>query len=148
MPSPLHLLHLLHLLFVAPSLAALRIRCACILYLAILVLGSIPGARADIGHVASGAVLHSIAYAGLCLLVFGGIDASRARRAIGAVLTIAAMGALDETVQSFFPYRGAAVGDWLLDCGAALVTASALYLAWPFFAPAAVSRAAPPSSRL
>ncbi len=122
---------LLRLLFVDPPLARMRIRCAAIAYLAILVLGSVPGARADIGHVASGFVLHSVAYAGLTLLIFGGVGGSPARRALLSVLAIAAMGAFDEFVQSFFPYRGAAVGDWLVDCGAALVSAALLYLLWP-----------------
>lgn len=128
MPSPPRLLHLL---FIAPAYATLRLRCAAFLYLAILVLGSIPGARADIGHVASGGVLHSVAYSGLTLLIFGGLAAARGQRAITAVAAIAAMGALDECVQSFFPYRGAAVGDWLVDCSAAIVTATLLYLMWP-----------------
>ena len=122
---------LLRLLFVDPPLAPMRLRLAAIAYLAILVLGSIPGARADIGHYASGGVLHSVAYAGLTLLIFGGVVSSIAKRALTSVLAIAAMGALDEFVQSFFPYRGAAVGDWLVDCAAALVTAAILYLLWP-----------------
>ena len=122
---------LLRFLFVAPSLARLRIRLALIAYLAILVLGSIPGARADIGHIASGGVLHSVAYAGLTLLLFGGVDGSVGRRAAISVLSVAAMGAFDEFVQSFFPYRGAAVGDWLIDCTAAVVMATALMLLWP-----------------
>lgn len=122
---------LLRRMFIDPSTASLRIRCVVILYLSILVLGSIPGARADIGKVASGGVLHSVAYAGLCLLIFGGVVSTRARRFVISVLAIAAMGALDETVQSFFPYRGASVADWLVDCCAALVTATILYLVWP-----------------
>ncbi|MFL6710145.1 MAG: VanZ family protein [Massilia sp.] len=122
---------LLRLLLLDPPLARMRIRLALVLYLAILVIGSIPGARADIGHVASGVVLHSAAYAGLSLLIFGGVLASRSGRAWITVAAIAAMGAIDEGVQSFFPYRGAAVGDWLVDCSAAAVTATILYLLWP-----------------
>jgi|SRR5450830_1628121 len=137
------MLALLRLLFVDPPLARLRLRCAVVLYLAILVLGSIPGARADIGQVASGWVLHSAAYAGLTLLIFGGVDArsGRGARALIAFASIAAMGALDETVQSFFPYRGAAVGDWLIDCAAACVSASLLYLLWPRLARSAIAAA-------
>ena len=128
---------LLRLLFVDTALAAMRLRLAAIAYLAILGLGSIPGARADIGHVASGVVLHSVAYAGLTLLIFCGVNAVATRRAVVAVVAIAAMGAFDEFVQSFFPYRGAAVGDWLIDCTAAVVTAAVLYMLWPRATPAA-----------
>lgn len=122
---------LLRLLLVDPSLARMRIRLAAIAYLAILVLGSVPGARADIGHVASGVVLHVNAYGGLALLIFCGNSGSAARRALVTVLAIAVMGAFDEFVQSFFPYRGAAVGDWLIDCASAIVVTAVLYLVWP-----------------
>lgn len=122
---------LLRLLFIDPSLTRTRIRLAAIAYLAILVLGSIPGGRAEIGEVASGVVLHSVAYGGLALLIFCGIEGTPARRALTSVMAVAAMGAVDELVQSFFPYRGAAVGDWLVDCTAAIVTAAVLYALWP-----------------
>ncbi|WP_426110646.1 VanZ family protein [Massilia sp. PWRC2] len=122
---------LLRFLLVDPALARMRIRIAAIAYLTILVLGSVPGARADIGHVASGVVLHLTAYAGLTMLIYCGTDGSARRRALTAVLAVAAMGAFDEFVQSFFPYRGAAIGDWLVDCSAALGSAAILYLLWP-----------------
>jgi VanZ family protein len=129
-------LRLLRLLFSDPSLSRFRIRLASLIYLTILVLGSIPGARAGVSHVASGIVLHSLAYAGLTVLIFCGINASATRRAVTSVLAIAAMGAIDEFVQSFFSYRGAAVGDWLVDCAAALVSAAVLFLLWPRATPA------------
>jgi VanZ family protein len=71
-------------------------------------------------------VLHSIAYAVLAFLWFTGSAGSAAARAAKAVLAVAVMGAGDEFVQSFFPYRGAAVGDWMVDCAAALVTSTVL----------------------
>ncbi len=110
--------------------ANLRYRAALVLYLMILVLGSIPGARSDIGAVASGLVLHSCAYAGLTFLLFTGSTGSAAVRATKAVLTIMAMGALDELVQSFLPYRHGAVSDWAVDTSAAVVTASIMWLLW------------------
>lgn len=110
--------------------ANLRYRTALVLYLAILVLGSIPGARSDIGTVAPGLVLHACAYAGLTFLIFTGSAGSAGRRAIESVLTITAMGALDELVQSFLPYRHGAVSDWAVDTAAAVVTAGALWLLW------------------
>jgi VanZ family protein len=47
------------------------------------------------------------------------------------VLTIAVMGALDEFVQSFFPYRHAAVSDWVVDCSSAIIIALLLRVLWP-----------------
>ncbi|MGV7208857.1 VanZ family protein [Oxalobacteraceae bacterium A2-2] len=117
-------------LILTSSHARLRYWTAITLYLLILILGSLPGARQDIGQVATGVVLHSIAYAGLAFLVFTGVGGSPARRAVLAVAHIAVMGALDEYVQSFFPYRHAAVSDWAVDCTAASLTALVLWLLW------------------
>jgi VanZ family protein len=117
---------LLSTLVLDPKLRTLRRACAILMYLTIVVWGSIPGARAQIGHYAPGPVLHSIAYAVLALLWFTGSAGSAAARAAKAVLAVAVMGAGDEFVQSFFPYRGAAVGDWMVDCAAALVTSTVL----------------------
>ncbi len=104
-----------------------RFYSAFLMFAAIVVMGSIPGARAEIGQVASGIVLHSIAYASLTFLLYTGTTGSRTRRAIRSVLTVVAMGALDELVQSWLPYRAGSAGDWLIDCGAALVAAALLW---------------------
>ena len=121
---------MLKLLLLSNSHARLRYWTAIVLYLLILVLGSIPGARQDIGQVATGVVLHSLAYAGLAFLIFTGSRGSLAQRAAKAVLTIALMGALDEYVQSFFPYRHGAVSDWLVDCNAAVLAAGFMWIVW------------------
>lgn len=120
-----------------PKLRRLRYGCALLIYAAILVMGSIPGARAEIGQYATGLVLHSLAYAVLTFLVFTGSTGSGRSRAIKSVLTIALMGAADELLQSFFPYRGAAVSDWLVDCNAAILTAALL---WALLPKAALAR--------
>jgi len=120
-------------IFLTNRHARLRYWSAIVLYLMILVLGSIPNARADIGQVASGVVLHSCAYGGLAFLLFTGGRGSAVLRGIKAVLTVALMGALDETVQSFFPYRHAAVSDWLVDCSAALLASLLMWGLWTRF---------------
>jgi VanZ family protein len=113
-----------------------RFGAAILIYAAILVIGSIPGARAEIGHFATGPVLHSLAYAFLTFLVFTGSNGNAGTRALKAVLTVALMGAGDEIVQSFVPYRGAAVSDWLVDCAASLVTSAVLWALLPKATPA------------
>lgn len=120
-----------------PRLRRLCIAAAVVMYLTILVTGSIPGARADIGHYASGPVLHSTAYAVLACLWFFGSGGGLAARACKAVLAVAAMGAGDELVQSFFPYRGADVRDWAVDCASAVVTCALLSLLLPRLLPGA-----------
>lgn len=100
----------------------LRLGSAFLLYFLILVLGSIPGARQDVGKIASGLILHASAYSIITFLLFTGYVGRRSHKAIQAFMTVAAMGALDEYVQSFFPYRTAAVSDWMVDVTAAFLT--------------------------
>jgi VanZ family protein len=114
-----------------PRLRKLSLAAAVVMYLAILVAGSLPGARADIGEYAPGVVLHSTAYAVLAGLWFFGSSGSFMARSLKAVLAVAAMGAGDEFVQSFFPYRHADIHDWAVDCASALLTCTLLTLLLP-----------------
>ena len=122
---------LLYMLVFDPKLSKLRYGLALLTYGLILVLGSIPGARAEIGHYATGLVLHSLAYAILTLLVYTGSAGNAGQRAVKSVLTVALMGACDELLQSFFSYRGAAVSDWLVDFTASIFVSALLWAAWP-----------------
>jgi VanZ family protein len=123
--------NLLSAIFFEPALQKQRYRCAIALYLLILALGSVPGARHDIGEYAPGIVLHFSAYAGLTLLLFGGSSGTRTQRGIKSVATVVAMGAIDELLQSLLPYRHGAVSDWMIDCSAALLSALLLWALWP-----------------
>jgi hypothetical protein len=100
------------------------------LYILILILGAIPGARADMGKYASGLTLHSCAYALLTFLLFSGSIGAPLARAIKATLTVMLLGAIDELFQTFFPYRHGSVQDWIVDCSAATVTAFLLWIFW------------------
>jgi VanZ family protein len=105
---------------VDPQYRIARFRTAIALYVSVLVLGSIPGARAEMAEVASGLALHFATYACITFLLFTGFDGAAAGRALKAIVLIAAMGAVDEFVQSFFPYRHASVGDWYVDISAGM----------------------------
>ena len=122
---------LLYVLVFDPKLSKLRYGFALLIYSLILVVGSIPGARAEIGHFATGLVLHSLAYAVLTFLVFTGSSGSAAQRLMKSVLTVAVMGACDELLQTFFTYRGAAVSDWLVDFTASILVSALLWAVWP-----------------
>lgn len=114
-----------------PGYRKLALRAAFLLYAAILVLGSIPGARAEVGEVAPGVVLHGTAYAIITMLLVCGTQGGFRTRACLSCLIVAAMGAVDEGVQSFFPYRTSSVADWLVDVHAALLTSVVCWLLWP-----------------
>lgn len=111
----------------SPAYRLLRYRSAWLLFAAILVAGSIPGARAEIGRIASGLVLHAGAYAFITVLLVTGGRGSLEARAAKAVLTVSLMGAVDELVQSFLPYRTGALADWMIDFGSATVAAALMY---------------------
>lgn len=127
-PSPSHpaMPALLPLLYAEPRLRRAMHAVALIIFAGIVIAGSVPGARAEVGEFASGLVLHSLAYAALATLWFLGSTGNALQRALKAVLAIALMGAFDEGVQHFLPYRSGAVHDWLVDVSAATVAATIL----------------------
>ena len=108
-----------------------RCAAALILFALIIMIGSVPGARAEIALVASGIMLHTLAYSCVTFLMFTGSRGTRARRALKAVLAVLVMGAIDECVQSFLPYRHGAVSDWMVDGASALLTAGLLWALLP-----------------
>jgi len=118
----------------------LRFRIALFLYALVILIGDIPGARADVGQYASGVVLHSFGYGVLALLLFSGIAGGVGRRALLSVAMVALMGALDEFIQSFLPYRRGAVSDWLVDITAATAVALPLMVLWPKMVAAALGK--------
>lgn len=114
-----------------PRLRSARIGCAFLIYAGVIIGGSIPGARKELGELASGLVLHGLTYAFLTLLWFLGSTGSAPVRAAKAVLAIALMGAGDELVQSFLPYRSGDIRDWMVDMSAALLTSTVLAMIVP-----------------
>jgi VanZ family protein len=128
-PSPLLYCHhvampaLSPLLYAEPRHRRAMHAVALLIFTCIVIAGSVPGARAEVGEFASGLVLHSLAYAALATLWFLGSTGSGLQRALKAVLAIALMGAFDESVQHFLPYRSGTVHDWLVDVSAATVAA-------------------------
>lgn len=114
------------LLHAEPKLRRAFLFSALLLLTAIVIAGSVPGARAEVGQFASGVVLHSLAYAGLTTLWFLGSTGTPLQRALKAMLAVALMGAFDEGVQSFLPYRSGDIRDWLVDITAATVASTAL----------------------
>lgn len=122
---------LLSLLILDRKFQRLRYSAAFLVYAAIVAVGAVPGARAEIGNYASGIVLHSLAYGAITFLLYTGSNGSAPSRALKSILTVAAMGAIDELIQSFLPYRRGAVGDWLVDCNAAIMVAALLWAFLP-----------------
>lgn len=107
--------------------ARLRLRAVALaLFAGVVIAGSIPGARASVGVWVTGLVLHGCTYGFLTALWYLGSAGGAAARAAKAVLAIALMGAFDELVQSFLPYRSGDIRDWLIDITAALLASGVL----------------------
>lgn len=107
---------------------------AILFYAALIVIGSIPGKAETASEIVSDKWLHFCAYAILTALVFGAIRQRAGWRGSGwlrvviTVLIVALLGALDEAIQTRFPYRNASWLDWQVDVMAAIVTATVLTL--------------------
>jgi len=111
-----------------PGLRSACMKTGLLLCAAMFITGLIPGARAEVGRYAPGVVLHGLTYAFLTLLWFLGSSGRGVVRAAKTVLAIAMIGAGDEFVQSFLPYRSAELQDWIADLTAALITSTVLVL--------------------
>ncbi|MFC7518356.1 VanZ family protein [Herbaspirillum sp. GCM10030257] len=106
----------------------LRFIAALLIYLAVLVFGSIPGARTEVGEFASGLILHFITYSVIAFLLFTGFRNEYSAKGLTTVVMIALMGALDEYVQTFLPYRRGAIGDWYVDASAGILMSTLLWI--------------------
>jgi hypothetical protein len=126
---------ILSLLVLDDRLRLWRFGAALLMFTLIIAIGSIPGARADIANLASGIILHSVAYSCVTFLLFTGSAGSPALRAVKAVLLVMIMGAVDEAVQSFLPYPPGAVRDWMSDASSAFLTAGLLWALLPTRSP-------------
>lgn len=116
------------LLIFNPRYRRLRLAAALTVYAAVLIFGSVPGARQEIGRLAPGLVLHFLTYAFITGMLFGGWRRITYWSAVASLLIVSAMGSLDEFVQSFFTYRTATVADWGIDTVAGLSTLALLWL--------------------
>jgi VanZ family protein len=94
-------------------------------YVLMIAIGSIPGQAAAIPSVLPDKLLHFIAYGLMTVLFYRGMPQGPASRAMGALVLAAALGGIDEGIQSFFPYRTADWDDWSFDVLAALSAAIA-----------------------
>ena len=86
----------------------------------IFTLSSQPGLRVPGEFELRDKLAHTLEYGGLGMLVYRAVrdtwpSTPAARRMFFAVLAIAAVGALDETFQSFIPGRDSSVYDWIAD---------------------------------
>lgn len=99
---------------------------AFLIYLAMIVLGSIRGMAQQVFQDTNDKVLHMLAYGTLAGLLFLGQSKPVVQRSVIVVMVIALLGALDELIQRNFPYRTPDPMDWLADVSAAIAVCAIL----------------------
>jgi uncharacterized membrane protein YsdA (DUF1294 family) len=101
---------------------------ACAFFALLILIGAIPGEAELASSMVNDKLLHFFAYSFLSCLLYGGLTGSAASRVWRTLAMIAILGALDEAIQSFMPYRHADMSDWEFDMLAATVSITALLL--------------------
>ena len=102
---------------------------ALVFFVLMVLLGSVPGNRQVLDEVATAKVWHFGAYGFLSIAVFFSLKYRPVPRALFTLLVIALLGAMDEAIQSFLPYRAGKFEDWTFDVLTGAICVGALY-AW------------------
>lgn len=95
-------------------------------FLLMIAAGSVPGKAEAASALVGDKLLHVLAYTLLTGLVFGALRGRPVSRGVRAVLTVAMLGAVDESIQALLPYRHANWADWKFDLMAAVACVSLL----------------------
>ena len=111
--------------FWRPGMARLCLPVAGLFFLVLVTVGNLPGLASEMSDAFGDKRLHLAAYAFLTGLIYMSVNR---RPALVAMLAITALGALDESIQSFFPYRQAELLDLLADISAAGATVISLHI--------------------
>lgn len=106
---------------------------AMLLYVLMVLIGAVPGKAEALSAAVYDKLLHFAAYAALSGLLYAGLRGRPASRALRTVIVAGALGALDEAIQSFMPYRHANWADWRIDMLAALSCVGLLILVHPLY---------------
>jgi len=111
--------------FWRPGVARLCLPAAGLFFLVLVTVGNLPGLAADMSDAFGDKRLHLVAYAVLTGLIYLSVNR---RPALVALLAVPALGVVDETIQSLFPYRQAELLDLLADILAAGATVISLHI--------------------
>jgi len=94
---------------------------AALLFALLVFFGNLPGTALILSSVLPDKLLHCLAYGLLSALLYYAMPAlGTGMRALATWFSIGMLGALDEAVQSFMPYRNADLSDWLCNMSASL----------------------------
>lgn len=111
--------------FWRPGAARICLPVAGLFFLVLITVGNLPGLAAEMSDAFGDKRLHLAAYSLLAGLVYASVNR---RPALVAMLTVAILGMVDESIQSLFPYREAELLDLLADISAAGATVISLHI--------------------
>ncbi len=111
--------------FFRPGLARICLPMAALFFAVLVTVGNLPGLAAEMSDAFGDKRLHLAAYAFLTTLIYFSVNR---RPALTALVVVASLGALDEAIQSLFPYRQADLLDLLADISAAGATVISLHI--------------------
>ena len=111
--------------FWRPGMARICLPVAALFFAVLVTVGNLPGLAADMSDAFGDKRLHLAAYAFLTGLIYVSVNR---RPALVAMLAATALGAVDESIQSLFPYREAELLDLLADISAAGATVISLHI--------------------
>jgi VanZ family protein len=111
--------------FFRPGMARICLPLAALFFAVLVTVGNLPGLAAEMSDAFGDKRLHLAAYAFLTTLIYFSVNR---RPALTALVAIAMLGALDEAIQSLFPYRQAELLDLLADISAAGATVISLHI--------------------
>jgi len=102
-------------------------RAAIAFFVAMILIGSIPGEAEALNAMIYDKLSHFVAYSLLSGFVYHAFQGSPLRRALLTLASVGLFGATDEVVQSLLSYRQSSVLDWQVDMLAACVTVTVLW---------------------
>ncbi len=88
-------------------------------FLLMVAIGAIPGEATGLAAKIPDKLLHFIAYSFLTCCIHRSLNCGLLSRAVRTVMIVGVLGALDENIQRFMPYRSCDLKDWIFDLLAA-----------------------------
>lgn len=97
-------------------------------FLAMVLVGAIPGEASALSARFGDKLLHTLAFALMTVLAHQSLAGPRGTRIVASISLVAILGLIDEGIQYFLPYRNASLLDWCFDIGSALIVTSLFFL--------------------
>ncbi|WP_295750763.1 VanZ family protein [Undibacterium sp.] len=110
-----------------------------IFFATMVAIGAIPGEATALSARIPDKLLHFVAYSFLTCCIFGSLKGGLWSRSWRSIVYVGMLGALDENIQRFMPYRSCDIADWAFDMLAATLSVLILSLIYRLLNPVPTS---------